>query len=289
MSCGLEAGLADDLADAAVESLDHAVGLRMARRTQAVLDGQFRAAPVECVFSAWRLRLAGEAVGELTAVVGEHGLDLHRRGLVQATQEVGCGGFVLAGVDAQIDPARGAVDGHEQVASGRLVGHLRQVLDVHMDGARHVVLERLGLQFAQAAHAVALQAAVQARARNRRVDELPTDHEQVIEPQQQQAAQLDHERLLGRRQRGAQPVRAMRAVLGRFPRLPLARGRLRDVVALGQFAQRRGRGLDFGTRARRGSGLRMDLTHAAASCRSDSITPRSTSRALNSGQLRWGT
>jgi hypothetical protein len=35
--------------------------------------------------------------------------------------------------------------------------------------------------------------------------------------------------------------------------------------------------------------LRMDLAHATASCRNDSITSRRTSRALNNGQLRAGT
>lgn len=61
-----------------------------------------------------------------------------------AAQEVGGGGFVLVGVDAQEHPARGPVNGHKQVALGLLVGHLRQVLDVHMDEVRYVVLERLG-------------------------------------------------------------------------------------------------------------------------------------------------
>lgn len=65
---GLEACLADDLADAAVESLDHAVGLRMTWRAQAVLDGERCAALVEGVLATGRLRLAGEAIGELTAV-----------------------------------------------------------------------------------------------------------------------------------------------------------------------------------------------------------------------------
>lgn len=35
---GAETGLVDDLADAAVEAFDHAVGLRMARRNETMLD-----------------------------------------------------------------------------------------------------------------------------------------------------------------------------------------------------------------------------------------------------------
>jgi hypothetical protein len=38
-------------------------------------------------------------------------------------------------------PARGAVDGDEQVATRRFVGHLRQVLDVDVNEARLVALE----------------------------------------------------------------------------------------------------------------------------------------------------
>lgn len=54
--------------------------------------------------------------GEPAAVVGQHGLDLHRRGLTKSAQEVRAAGLALVGIDAQEHPARGAVDGHEQVA-----------------------------------------------------------------------------------------------------------------------------------------------------------------------------
>lgn len=40
-----EAGLGDDLADAAIEALDHAVGLGVTRRAQPVLDSK-RLAPL---------------------------------------------------------------------------------------------------------------------------------------------------------------------------------------------------------------------------------------------------
>ena len=68
---GLEAGLTDDFCDAAVEALHHAVGLGVARRRQAVLGAELGAGPVEGVIAAVELGLAGEAVGELAAVVGE--------------------------------------------------------------------------------------------------------------------------------------------------------------------------------------------------------------------------
>jgi len=65
------------------------------------------------------------------------------------------------------DPARGAVDGDEQVAARGLARHLRQVLDVDVDEARLRVLEgrfrrdrfALGLRddILEARHAFALE------------------------------------------------------------------------------------------------------------------------------------
>lgn len=46
-------------------------------------------------------------------------------------------------------PARGAIDGHEQVAPLVPIGHLRQVLDVDEHEAGLVVLEGLGLSRTQ--------------------------------------------------------------------------------------------------------------------------------------------
>lgn len=49
---GLEAGLADEFTDAAIEAFDQAVGLRMAWRAQPVLDAQGRTnAKLRCRFA----------------------------------------------------------------------------------------------------------------------------------------------------------------------------------------------------------------------------------------------
>ena len=66
--------MTDDLADAAVETLDHAVGLGVSRRAQAVLYAQGLACQVEYMLTRRRLGGARESVGELAAVVGEDGL-----------------------------------------------------------------------------------------------------------------------------------------------------------------------------------------------------------------------
>jgi len=84
--CGLqigaavEAGLLQQLVDAAVEALDHAVRLRMPRRRQAVLCRQCGASHVEGVLAARLLVFGGETVGKFRAVVGQDLADLDRRG-----------------------------------------------------------------------------------------------------------------------------------------------------------------------------------------------------------------
>ena len=75
--------------------------------------------------------LAGKAVGELAAIVGEQPDDGDRTGFFELDQEVGAA-VGLVGIDLHEDPARGAVDGDEQIMAFGFIGHLRQVLDIHM-------------------------------------------------------------------------------------------------------------------------------------------------------------
>ena len=78
---------------------------------------------------------AGKAVGELAGVVGQKRLDHYRCDALEASQEVRAAGPGLVAASAKVDPSRGPVDGHEQVPAVRLVSHLRQALDVHVDEA----------------------------------------------------------------------------------------------------------------------------------------------------------
>ena len=163
-----EAGLLDQVADAAVEALDHAVCLGVPGRAQAVLNAHRRAGHIEHMAARRCPGLAGEAVGELAAVVGQDVQDSHGGDALQAAQEVDAAGLGLVAVAAHVDPARSPVDGHEQVAPMGLVGHLGEVLDVHMQEARGVVLEGLerldlaldlGLQALEVGDLMAAQAA----------------------------------------------------------------------------------------------------------------------------------
>ena len=153
----------------------------------------------------------------------------------------------LGFVDADEDPARRPIHRHEQIAPGRFISHLRQILEVDLQVARLTGLERLerlerlvlgpgrfGLQIAQIADPFAIvlepmalngspaQTPVEAGARHLRVEELPHHGEQVVERHQQRLAQ--HDRRLRRGQWGLQPVRRGAAVMHRVAVPPLADG-----------------------------------------------------------------
>ena len=139
----IETGLLKQLVDAPVESLNHAVGLRVARRCQAMFGGQSCAGDVESMLAAGFLVFGGETVSKLRAVVGEDLADLDGRSQLEPTQEIDAARLGHVAVDVHENPARRTVDGDEQVASRGLVRHLRQVLDVDVDEAGFVVLEGL--------------------------------------------------------------------------------------------------------------------------------------------------
>ena len=102
----------------------------------------------------------------------------------------------LVAIAAHEDPPHCSVDRHENIAPVSLIGHLWQVIDVDVQEARLVVLEGLqglglafdlGLQASEVGDAVTAQAAVQARARDVGVDELPSYDQQVAQRQLQRA------------------------------------------------------------------------------------------------------
>lgn len=111
-------------------------------------------------------------VRPLRAVIGQDLADLDGRGQLQTAQEIDAAFVRHVAVDVHEDPARGAVDGDEQVTARVLVRHLRQILDVDMDKAWLVVFEGLlgrdGFAFDlwdhvfKARHALALEQACEA-------------------------------------------------------------------------------------------------------------------------------
>ena len=116
---------AEVLAEAAVEALDHAVGLRPEGPGKAVGDGALGADPVEGVLArgfvvGFSLFVDGEAVGELGAVVGQDGVDLEREAVAEAGEETGRGFGPAIGEDFEIDKAGSAIDRNPSLRWGRL-------------------------------------------------------------------------------------------------------------------------------------------------------------------------
>jgi len=75
---GTEVMALQHLLDPAVETLDHAIGLRMLRRRQAVFDAQVVTEPVELVLAGGdTFAKAEQAVGKLAVIVRENGPDPH--------------------------------------------------------------------------------------------------------------------------------------------------------------------------------------------------------------------
>lgn len=245
--------------------------------------------PLVC---GWRTggRALGESVGEGLVVVGEDAVDLEGRLGQHARQKALGGAYRLLRTQLQVNPAGGAVDGHEQIAPARLVRHLRQILvvDVQVAGrvgleafARRADLGRLDCraQVGQAGHAVAAQAAVKARAGDVGVEELAHHDQQVIQRQEQQSAQLDGDRLLRGRKRRLQAVRRVGAIVHVSALAPAPNGVDQDVVARRQRHVRLRRLLNLPPYPRRGGGIGVQPNVHDRSPRSSA----STSRASHKG------
>lgn len=234
----------EDIRNAAIETLHHAIGFGRSGFGQSVLNTQRLAQLVKCVLPAGFTLFAGkQAVSELLAVVRQQLLDLDRTRLVQGLQEAAgtTSGFV--GIDLHKHPAGGPVDGHKQVAALALVGHLRQILHVHVHVARLIGLEALvrlfgrgGQQRFQAAYTMATQAPVQARARDILADKFAHDRQQVIQGQQQGLAQFYGNELLLSREGGLESVCRVTLVGEDLTLFPFVDGADAHAIALGQDA-----------------------------------------------------
>ena len=186
------------LAEAAVEALDHAIGLRPERTGEAVGDGALRASLVKGMLTGgFVVRLGlfvdGKAVGEFGAVVGEHGVDLERKAVEETPEKAGGGGGPAIGQDLETDKAGGPVDGNIGVGAAAI--ERRQVFDIDVDEAGwRIGLKGNGRSFfgrEATGDPVALQAPVNSAARQRGIDAAPHRLGDVVERQGEAAPQLD--------------------------------------------------------------------------------------------------
>jgi len=150
------------------------------------------------------------------------------------------------------------------------------VNDIDVDEARLIHLERLllhgtfalrrsqlGLQRAQVAHPMPMQAATQARTAGLGVDELPRHHQQVVQRQQQRAPDLHNHILLRLRQCRPQMVRRVRTILHTVPSAPAPDRVHGHSISLRKraVAHLRRRSLNLAPNLRRGRCIGMQSDH----------------------------
>lgn len=153
--------------DCAVHALDLTIRPRMFHFGQPMLDAILVADAIEDMAEIMDI---SRAIGELDAVVRQHGMDCIGDSLNQIAQELGCGHLACLLVPFDIGKLRRSVDGNEEIelaVSGLNLG------DIDVKIANRVGFECLlgGLvtfDIWQSGYAVALQAPVQRRARQAR-------------------------------------------------------------------------------------------------------------------------
>jgi len=282
----------EHLFEPSVEALDHAIGLGRSGLGQSVLDAQSAAQRLERVLPAGVFgALAKQSVGELFAIVRQQGLNLERRRLGHRVEErAGCrSGFVA--LDGDEHPAGGAVNRHKDVAPGRLIGHLRQVLHIHVDVARLIGFEGFGAaddlrRHRQPGVPTTTQQSIQCGAAHLGLNELSDHSQQIIERQQQLCAQIDHQFLLRRVERGLQPMRRVAAVLHGIALAPLANGVAAHTELARQFIVAARGLLNFCADRRGGRGVLVQSNqHVELQSLQSATSAVSTSRPTSSGRL----
>lgn len=132
---GVEMGGGEDLADPSVEALHHPIGLGVARWDQSVLDVVFSTRLIEVVLTAGLVVAFEKAIGELRTVVAQE-FDDGKGGLGgQSIEESGGAGGGFFGVELQVHPAGGPIDGDEEVPAMAFSRQLGEVCDIDVDKA----------------------------------------------------------------------------------------------------------------------------------------------------------
>ena len=278
--------------DGPVHPLDLPVCPRAARLGQAVLDPVLLAGMREGVDEidarllasrpvrlggSLGVRVGGRRVDELRAVVGQHGVDRVGHGCHKGAQEVRSDPAGCSLVQSSEGELARAIDGHEQGEPALLRVHLG---DVDVEVADRVGLEAgalglVALGVGQPSDAVALEAAVQARAPQVRDGGLE-GVEAVVQRQERVPPEGDDDRLLLKRQHRRADLLRPHARIGGGPALaPLLHGGGADAVALGERPHALLTSLDCATDrlCRRGAAVE-NLAHNASRSAWPNVPPQ---------------
>src|SRR5689334_976854 len=245
--------------DAAIEALDHAIGL-----WRTWLDMAIR-----CPKLGTNL---GKGPGEAATVVCQYICHVEGQGSGRFAQESDGTGFGFIVLDGEMDRARAAVDGDVEIALAPLAIaslQLGQVLDIDVHEAEVIVLEAAlafgGLcrcRLEPAVEALGLEDAPDAVAVEMG-QEMCNDKRQVIEREVGDPTQRADNRAL---RLGCLPghlvwPRRMVLAVCHAPLAPLADGLGGDAIALSEDAAALMGAGDLGPGDGRGAGVRMDLQH----------------------------
>ena len=247
------------LLDSAIHAFDLAVGPRMIGFGEAVFDAVAAASPVEGMpaqQSGDALPVPGQ-IGELDAVVGEHGMDVVRDRLDQSVEKVR-GGLGVGSLDEPGDGELGsAIYGDEEVELSFGGGDFG---DVDMKVANGIGFELFlftgcGVAFhlRQPIDPVTLKAAMKGgsrQLRDRRLERIET----VVQGQEGVFAKSHRDGLLFKRKDRGARRRPHRCILDILAATPLGHRLGIDVVARGQRSQALLTMLDRPTHCRRRPG-----------------------------------
>jgi hypothetical protein len=280
-----------------IEALDHTVGSGSAWLGLAVLNVQCVAQLVKLLVSrGLALTACKQPVGELLTVVGQNSLHLDRASLVQSGQEQASGSGRLVTFDLNKHPARGAVNGYKQIAPAGLVRRLGLIFDINVNEHRLVAFEGFvrrsglfGLERVEVTNAVVAKTPIKARACGLRAMKLAGDGQQIIQEQQQQHFEFDHDFFMCGYERGLQPLQGVGRIMKGVSAIPVVNGAFTHAITQRQSCSSLRAGHHLRTGCGRGACFFKQGNHldkapgwTAVVTQSLSINWRMTSLAMNS-------
>lgn len=253
--------LTDGFDDAAVEALDKSIGLGPVWSGEAMVDVVLGAEAIEGMLAGrpimgLALHIDREAVGELTAIVGQNGVNAMWELGDEAAEKAGSGFGIAPGMDFEIDVTCGSIDGDEGIALSSLQGW--QVFEIDMDETDSGLLEgadRWFFGFRPLVQPETFKAAMDCAPGKTGIDAPPHHLSDVVERQVQLRPQLTNQCLVELRETGSKRLGRMRVVSDRGPPPPPADCGLTDAELGGECRHRRPAVLDVRPDLRRGRGV----------------------------------
>jgi hypothetical protein len=242
--------LTDGFDDATVEAFDKSIGLGPVWSGEAMIDVVLGAEAIEGMLAGrpimrLALHVDSEAVGELTAIVGQNSVNAMRELGDEAAEKAGSGFGIAPGMDFEIDVTCGSIDGDEGIALSSLQSW--QVFEIDMDEADGGLLEGADRWFFGLRPLVqpeTFKAAMDRAPGEIGIDASPHHLSDVVQRQIQLRPQLMNQCLIELREAGSKRLGRVRAVSDRGPPPPPADRGLTNAELGGECRHRRPAVLD---------------------------------------------